>query len=133
VAEGLSTVQLVFIVLICVGIFLFFLLRWLAREFRMLQRIRKLAYKIDSSDIFLILHQNETIDRYKGVTASRRMVDYHIPKSHLHTLYFGRWNAYQVMLRPCSLNIHRMDWKTKRVRVFGCWTFLGLLLSHFRI
>lgn len=114
-AAGFTTAELVVIVLTCVSIFLALLIWCLTAEFRMMQRIRNLDYKIDSSDIFLILHQNETIDRYKGVKASRRIVDYHIPKSHVHTLYFGRWKAYQVMLRPCSLNIHRMNRKMKRV------------------
>ncbi|OQV13963.1 putative serine/threonine-protein kinase [Hypsibius exemplaris] len=113
-AKGLTTTQLVSIVLVSVTLLLSLIVWRLNLEFVMMQRIRNLDYKIDSSEIFLILHQNETIDRYKGVTASRRMVDYHIPKSQVHTLYFGRWGAYQVMLRPCSLNIHRMDRKMKK-------------------
>ncbi|GAU94322.1 hypothetical protein RvY_06116-2 [Ramazzottius varieornatus] len=85
--------------------------------FFILKRIRDAVYKISSSEIFLVQKLNAPTDRFKGVIASRRVVDYHTPKSYVHTMYFGRYKAYQVMLRPCSLNIHRMNQKIKRALV----------------
>ena len=92
--------------------------------FFILKRIRDAVYKISSSEIFLVQKLNAPTDRFKGVIASRRVVDYHTPKSYVHTMYFGRYKAYQVMLRPCSLNIHRMNQKIKRVKLTRKLRFL---------
>ncbi|XP_055336438.1 uncharacterized protein LOC129586934 isoform X2 [Paramacrobiotus metropolitanus] len=85
-----------------------------ARFVSILQRVRDGVYKVPSAAIFLVSRQHTLTDRFKGVVASRRVVDYYTPKSYVHTMYFGRWKAYQVMLRPCSMNIHRLSQAVKR-------------------
>ena len=46
--------------------------------------------------------------RYKGVVASRKVVDRHIPTASLQCLSTGTWGEYEVFLRPCSLVLHKL-------------------------
>lgn len=113
-----------FLLAIPSGILLIYLGWRFSRFVRVLQKVRDAVYKVPSAAIFLATKQYALTDRFKGVVASRRVVDYHTPKAYVHTMYFGRWKAYQVMLRPCSLNIHRMSQTMKRVRaVTSVWPF----------
>ena len=84
--------------------------------FVFLNRLRKESmeqYAISSKNIRLTPTLHSPVDRYKGVVASRRVVDRYIPLASLQCITTGTWGEHEVFLRPCSLVIHRLNHRAR--------------------
>ncbi|OWA54996.1 putative Receptor-type guanylate cyclase gcy-19 [Hypsibius exemplaris] len=79
-------------------------------------RLRKESmemYTIPNKEIRITPTLLSPVDRYKGVVASRKVVDRHIPTASLQCLSTGTWGEHEVFLRPCSLVLHKLKHAAK--------------------
>jgi hypothetical protein len=86
------------------------------RAFILMNRLRKEKmemYTIAKKNIRITPTLISPVDRYKGVVASRKVLDRYIPTASLQCLSTGTWGEHEVFLRPCSLVLHKLKHAAK--------------------